>query len=434
MTTQSDSRDEHKSLLDRMYEQEHIVITASLEIANGHFLQPTGFPDIDACIYRDKEGKRWCLVESEQSMTNRLEAVCMKSPGVWIDDLKGLPVIAVRNKDGDLLTTNLTEPHRIASSYVLDGKRDDNKEMKSLFEQKLGLKNGGDFWPLDKRSDLEKLVFALDPGALLHGFQFVQWKFVGLRQTRLVHARLEAELADESEVNYGMVKWDAIEPESTQEKRANKGQSIAAKSRIVPKEIAATFEIDVLGLKNLALEELQKKFLLGLALWKVGAFLNNKPSFDARSRQTGPSLRLRSDCYLRCGSISWSGSPGTDGAEDEKLEANKLMAALPTGFKGGNGNSESSATSTSDDQHLDFRSLVAQKLKDDKKSDAASEPESGKRATGEETEPTAGKREPFYDGPVVEVTYEPKPKKERGAGAQPQATAADDGPADDQQG
>lgn len=364
------------SLIETLYGQDQVVITASLQLANGRFLQPTGFPDIGSCIYRDKDGSRWCLVESEQSMANRLEAVCMKEPGVWTDELKGLPVIAVLDPDDNLLTTNLCEPHRCASSYVLDGTIDGGATMKQLFEQKLGLTQSGDSWPLDSRAALESLVFALDPGALLHGFQFVQWKFVGLRQTRLVHGRLEAELADEPEVHYGMVKWDAIEPESTREERANKGQSIAAKSRIVPKKIVAWFEIDLLGLKALALDDTQKKFLLGLALWKVGAFLSNKPAFDPRSRQTLPSLRLRADCYLRCKSISWEGDSQTG-----QVSAEDLMQALPG-------------------HRPDFKSLLSDAL------------EVEKDARGGTNSGSAGRGAQLYEGPLVEVRYKPKKKEE----------------------
>ncbi|HXG32141.1 MAG TPA: type I-U CRISPR-associated RAMP protein Csb1/Cas7u [Bryobacteraceae bacterium] len=355
------------SLLEDVYNQDHVLITAALELVNGRFLQPTGFPDIGACIYRDKDGRRWCLVESEQSMANRLEAVCMRDPGVWIDELKGLPVIAVRTPDGDLLTTNLCEPHRCASSYVLEAAINGGRTMKQLFESKLGLRQGGDSWPLDKRAELDKLVFALDPGALLHGFQFIQWKFVGLRQTRLLHARLEAELAEEPEVHYGMVKWDAIEPESARQERANKGQSIAAKSRIVPNALSASFEIDVLSLKGLALDDRQKKFLLSLALWKIGAFLANKKAFDARSRQTLPSLRLRADCYLRCSSISWKGSAG-----EVPMTTGDLMGALQNPPA--------------------FRELLSEVLE-------------GVHSGNDNALP--------YEGPVVNVTYKLKHKKEK---------------------
>lgn len=412
-----------RPLLDTLYAHERILITAALDLANGRFLQPTGFPDIDACLYRDKEGRRWCLVESEQSMANRLEAVCMRSPGVWVDDLKGLPVVAVKNKAGALLTTNLTESHRIASSHVLEGKRDGEEEdLRARFARKIGLgkvSEDDDFWPLDRRNDLEKLVFALDPAALLHGFQFVQWKFVGLRQTRLLHARLEAELSEEPEVHYQMVKFDHVQQGS--EEGTNKGQSIAAKSRIVPKVITATFEIDILGLKSLALEEEQKKFLLGLALWKVGAFLSNKPSFDPRSRQTGPSLRLRTDCYMRSGAITWAAIRELSTNAGQKtysgdVKAGELLGALPSGFK----NPAPSAGAPAN--QLDFKTLVDEALAVETKKGEARKPKSEPVATEDKQSPGDGAKK-IYDGPLVEVLYEPKPKKEKGKAGGAQASA-----------
>jgi CRISPR-associated protein Csb1 len=312
------------TILEQMFSKDRVIITAKLTLANGAFLQPTGFPDIGSCIYTDGDGKRRCLVESEQSMANRLESVSMKSPGHWVDELKHVPVIEVHDANNVLLATNLTEPHRIASSYVMEGKLN-GSDVKTMLADKIGLSgDNGASWPLDKRHCLEKLVFALDPAALLHGFQFVQWKFVGLRQTRLLSARLECVLADEPEVHYGMVKFDLIEP-SSQGEGTNKGQSIAAKSRVVAAKdgITATFDIDLLGLKSLALDEPQKKFLLALALWKIGALLSNKASFDARSRQTSPALRLRADCYLSCAeTVEWSGDTTT-------VKVSDLMASLP---------------------------------------------------------------------------------------------------------
>jgi CRISPR-associated protein Csb1 len=409
------------TLLDQIYAQDYVVIRASLKLRNGNFLQPTGFPDIGPCIYRDKEGRRWCLVESEQSMANRLEAVCMKENGVWVDELKGLPVIVVKNTAGKLLATNLTEPHRIASSYILEGKLAGGTEnLRKLFEEKIGLQNDGAFWPMDRRADLERLVFALDPSALLHGFQFVQWEFVGLRQTRLIHARLEAELADDTEVHYGMVKWDAIEPGSTNKKHANKGQSIAAKSRIVPKNVTATFEIDVLALKNLSLKEDRKKFLLGLALWKIGAFLANKASFDPRSSQPpGPSLRLRADCYLTCESISWSGN-----SSKGQTTPTELMEAKPTSLGRAEGPSFAPDPQGNEDgkegekSGVTFRALVEELLSDKKDEATSGEPKEGKssaeKGTASGKESSSGN---LYDGPLVEVTYEPKPKQEKKGGS-----------------
>ena len=354
----------------------------------------------------------------------------MKENGVWVDELKGLPLIVVKNTAGHLLATNLTEPHRIASSYILGGKLAGGTEnLRKLFEEKIGLENrlenDGEIWPLDKRANLEKLVFALDPAALLHGFQFVQWKFVGLRQTRLIHARLEAELADDPEVHYGMVKLDAIEPESTRKERANKGQSIAAKSRIVPKNVTATFEIDVLALKNLSLKEDRKKFLLGLALWKIGAFLANKASFDPRSSQPpGPSLRLRADCYLTCESISWSGN-----SSKGQTTPTELMNAKPAGLGSPEGPSFEADTTGSDGKNKVTFSTLVKKLFSDKEDETTSEkPEEGessgeKGAVTEKESSAEQKAAPLYEGTMVEVTYEPKqnqenkPKQEKKGGS-----------------
>lgn len=343
--TETNSTINTNSILDQMYAKDRVIITANLTLDNGHFLQPTGFPDIGSCTYTDGEGKSRCLIESEQSMANRLESVCLKAPGHWVDDLSELPVIEVQDQNGGLLATNLTEPHRVASSYVLESKArvgNSDKDMKTILMEKLDLTDGGDSWALNKRRKLDQTIFALDPAALIHGFQFVQWKFVGLRQTRLVSGRLECELNEKPDVDYGMVKFDLIEP-GAQGERSNKGQSIAAKNRIVPARdsIQATFDIDVLSIKNLALDEdakdkrqqgqrddHQKKFLLGLALWKIGAFLSNKSAFDARSRQTSPSLRLRTDCYLSCGNVKWRGTSKAN-EDDPEVKPDDLMKALP---------------------------------------------------------------------------------------------------------
>jgi len=313
------------NLIDEFLKHDRVLIEATLELANGSFFQPTGFPDIGACVFVDKCGRRRCLVESEQSMANRLEAVCMQAPGTWRAPFaKKLPLIRVVDGDGSLLGTNLTEPHRLSSSYFLEGTLDGNSNLQEILRAQLGVSADGKRWPLDKRGALSRVVFALDPAALLHGFQFMQWSAVGLRQQRLLHARMEAVLAGDSDVHYGAVKVDGIDPDGHKEK-SNIGQSIAHKARLVPESIIATFEIDVLGLRErwlvgdkpeppeenevpekkkqredaLAENENARKFLLALALWKIRQFLADQPAFDARTGQVERSLRLRSDCGLK---------------------------------------------------------------------------------------------------------------------------------------
>ncbi len=302
-----------KPLVDRLLEHDRVVIEASLKLATGNFFQPTGFPDIGACVFVDKDGRRRCLVESEQSMANRLEAVCMQPPGTWRAPFAGkLPILRVSDASGGLLATNLTEPHRLSSSYVLEGTLGNGTKLQDVLRDRLGVSTDGKRWPLEKRSELSRVVFALDPAAMLHGFQFMQWSAVGLRQQRLLHARMEAVLAGDTDVHYGMVKVDAIEPESSSQKMGNKGQSIAHKARLVPHSISATFEIDVMGLRErrLVAEDAKansaaQKFLLALALWKIRQFLADQPAFDARTGQVERSLRLRSDCSLMCSGVAY---------------------------------------------------------------------------------------------------------------------------------
>lgn len=294
-----------QSLLDQIYQQDYLCIKAKLVTKDSKpYIQPTGFPDIGACIFKDAQGQIRCLVESEQSMANRLEGVCMTDAGEWVEPWKSvMPLIEVVDDAKQRIATNLTEPHRIASSYILEGRSlsDNQTTFKDVLWRAIGMRGSGNnsILSLTGRAQLDRVIFALDPSALLHGYQFVQTEFVGMRQPRILHARIEAILDGDEELNYGMVKVDQIEPGAAAQKGANKGQSIAGKHRIIWKGITATFELDLLALKHLHLDENKKKFLLGLALWKVGAFLSDKPSFDPRSRQRLGALRLRADCHLK---------------------------------------------------------------------------------------------------------------------------------------
>jgi hypothetical protein len=184
----------------------------------------------------------------------------------------------------------------------------------------------------------------------------------------------------------------------------------------------------------LSLADDRKKFLLGLALWKIGAFLNNNQSFDPRSRATGPSLRLRADCYLTCESISWSGksSKGTTYATELKgtTNATELMSAKPAGLGQAEGPSFAPNPQGHDDgkqaekSDLTFRALVEELLSDKKDEATSGEPKEGKssaeKGTASGKESSSGN---LYDGPMVEVTYEPKqnqenkPKQEKKGGS-----------------
>ena len=100
-----------------------LLLEAHLQPIQGTRFQPTGFPNLGAATYDGPNGERMLLVESAQSMANRLETVCWDRPADnWVAPLKGLPLVKVVDKKGKPLTNTVLEAHRINSPYILEGK------------------------------------------------------------------------------------------------------------------------------------------------------------------------------------------------------------------------------------------------------------------------------------------------------------------------
>ena len=62
--------------LEPLKNQPRLLLKAALRPIQGTRFQPTGFPDLGAPADDGPDGKKMLLVESAQSMANRLEAVC----------------------------------------------------------------------------------------------------------------------------------------------------------------------------------------------------------------------------------------------------------------------------------------------------------------------------------------------------------------------
>ena len=111
--------------LDQLTDIPRILITAALEPVAGTRIQPTGFPDLGAAVYDDPHGVPTLLVESAQSMANRLEAVCWDDAADGlVPELAGLPYIKVKIAgigDGSDTTSSLLEFHRLNSPYIMSG-------------------------------------------------------------------------------------------------------------------------------------------------------------------------------------------------------------------------------------------------------------------------------------------------------------------------
>ncbi len=69
-----------------------VIFEADLKPAAGDRFQPTGFADLGAAEYELPDGTKMLLVESAQSVANRLERTCLDGEAADLDPaLAGLP-------------------------------------------------------------------------------------------------------------------------------------------------------------------------------------------------------------------------------------------------------------------------------------------------------------------------------------------------------
>jgi len=96
-----------------------LLIEARLEPLQGTRFQPTGFPNLGAATYDGPHGEKMLLVESAQSVANRLEAVCWDEVADdWVAPLKDLPLVKVSDGNGAAVTNSVLEAHRLNSPYI----------------------------------------------------------------------------------------------------------------------------------------------------------------------------------------------------------------------------------------------------------------------------------------------------------------------------
>src|SRR5439155_13450423 len=133
------------------------------------------------------DGTNMLLVESAQSMANRLEAVCWDTvTDDWVAPLTGLPVVKVKDKTGKPLTNSVLEAHRLNSPYILESKDPFVETLKN----ELGIEK-------DAPVDLRKLALTLlkyDLNSLLHGVFIAKSEIAGgrMRIPRVITAFIEA--------------------------------------------------------------------------------------------------------------------------------------------------------------------------------------------------------------------------------------------------
>lgn len=262
--------------LEKLNDQPRLLLKAQLKPLQGSRFQPTGFPDLGAATYDGPDGRRMLLVESAQSMANRLEKVCWDEVNNdWVQPLKGLSVVKVNDKDGKPLTNSVLEAHRLNSPYILEGK---NKEFLEKLKKELEVGEKG-------LVDLRKLATALlkyDVNALLHGVFLAKKEIAGgrMRIPRALTAFIEAE--NVSVAASGGVKNDAVNPSG----EAAKGfGNVPFHREEFTGSITAYFNVDLAQIRGYGLGSAAEQLLIAVALYKIRRFL-----------ETG--LRLRTACDL----------------------------------------------------------------------------------------------------------------------------------------
>lgn len=269
---------------DKLKDTPRLLIEAKLKPLQGHRFQPTGFADLGPARYT-LPGTEMLLVESVQSVANRMELACWDTgKDDLIDDLKGLPYIRVKKEDNGSLTNSVLEAHRINSEYVMkeakritqtNGQRKlSDKSFNDEFAAEIGYeKDGRVDW---KRFHARLLKY--DPNSLIHGC-FLEEIGGRLRATRVLSGFIEASGVAVAES--GGVKNNIVQPEL----KGGEGNVPFHRTEFVADEIKAYFNLDLALLRGYGLADDATKLLIALSLFKIRRFLS-----------TG--LRLRTACDL----------------------------------------------------------------------------------------------------------------------------------------
>lgn len=273
-------------MIDALLGEHRLVLRASLRPLAGSAFQPTGFPDLGPAEFQRPDGVPALLVESVQSMANRLEEASWDaSKQRPLEPLSGLPWIEVSSPDGVHLTSSREEPHRVAGSYVRDARVGDQDGI-ALINERFGLAKGR---PLDYRR-IYREILALDPMCLLHGAFFSDREWHGNPKVRrAVSAVIEAHGVQP--VPSGGVKRDDVDPtvESGEGARQTTGEGYGfvpfARIEYTAKEIVLDAVVDVAQIRGYGLPEGPTRALLAAALWELRSLLDNP-------------LRLRTACDL----------------------------------------------------------------------------------------------------------------------------------------
>src|SRR5450759_2691945 len=172
--------------LESLNNAPRLLLEADLRPVAGNRFQPTGFADLGAAEYRLPNGTPMLLVESAQSVANRLEKTCLDADGSGIDPaLNGLSYV-VAELDGAATatsTSSLVEAHRLGFPYFRL-----NKDFQAKLVQEMGYNPKQ---PLDWKR-IYATLFKYDANSLVHGVFLSLLEGGRVRSPRAITGFIEA--------------------------------------------------------------------------------------------------------------------------------------------------------------------------------------------------------------------------------------------------
>jgi CRISPR-associated protein Csb1 len=261
-----------------------LLLEAELAPLQGTRFQPTTFPNLGAAIYKTPDGTQMLLIESAQSVANRLESVCWdEGRDDWVNPLIGLPLVKVIDQKGKPLTNSLLEAHRLNSPYIVNSEWFDGLKEEIGYDEKAPR-------PIDMCRKVFPVLFKYDPNCLLHGVFLAKIAGV-IRTPRALSAFIEAQNVQTA--SSGGVKNDRVDVTGRAEGGGSSegyGNVPFSREEFTAAQITGYFNLDLAQIRAFALGQDAERLLIALALFKIRKFLIG-------------GLRLRTACDLQLVSL-----------------------------------------------------------------------------------------------------------------------------------
>jgi len=270
-----------------------LLFTIELKPLQGDRFQPTGFPSLGAATYETATGTK-LLVESAQSMANRMETTCWDPvANAPIAALEGVSHVTV-TRLGAFLTDSMLEAHRLNSPYLLENKKDPS------FKDALVVSLGGLASGPINRKLLSETLLKYDVGSLLHGVFLAKQELAGgrLRVARALSAFIEATGARVAAS--GGVKNDHVNPSG--DTKSGFGNVPFARDEFTADSIHLHVNFDLAQVRGYGLGKDAERLLVLLGLHRLRKLLDG-------------DLRLRTACDL------------------EPIARDRVVAQRPSGFE-----------------------------------------------------------------------------------------------------